>query len=188
MRPLLILVCVLAFLTAGAAALRADGSERPFAVLAEPREADDALPADVLASPTARYDLGDPATARRVGRYRDGTYYVVDGADAGHVCLVRHERDVNVVAMCASDGGEYERAPWFAVYDRHGRRASAALVPDGYTAAVLRFADGTRRPLTLTRNVAFFSTARTARLELRGPDQRTLTSPVPKTKAIRWKD
>jgi hypothetical protein len=187
MRRLLILLCTLVFVSVGTAALSADTAERPFAVLAEAREKDDWLPAEVLESRTAHYDLGEPASARRVARFHDGTYYVMDGAAAGHVCLVRHEPGVNVVAMCAADNGEYERPPGFSVYDKDFRRVTATLVPDGYTTAVLKKREGTTKRVPLTRNVAFFSTSQAARLELTGPKQRTLAAPILKARTIAWK-
>jgi hypothetical protein len=187
MRWILISLSAVAFVAVGSTALRADTDERPFAVLAEPRESDDALPAEVLESRTAAYDLGDPASARRVGAFHDGTYYMMEGAAADHICLVRHEQDVNVVAICADDGGQYERAPSFSVYDKEFRRATATIVPDGYTSALLKLRGGKTRRVPISRNVAFFSTSRAGRLELSGPEQPTLTAPIRAMRAIGWR-
>ncbi|HEX2086792.1 MAG TPA: hypothetical protein VHF89_14025 [Solirubrobacteraceae bacterium] len=157
----------------------ADDDALPFAVLGEPQGSGDALPTEVLESPTGRRDLGDPASARRVGEFHDGTYFLVEGDRRETVCLVRHEAAVHVVALCTPGFGQFRRPSIMTVLDRRHRRVSAVIVRDGYTSAVLKTRDSDIR-VPIGRNVAFFSTQRAAHLEIRGAGRRTMTMAIPK--------
>lgn len=180
---LLFVLCVVAMIAAGAATLVASDARAPYAVLSEPRKASDKMPSGVVKSPTARHDLGDPASARYVGTFHGGTYFIAEGANREDVCLVRHEPDVHVVALCTPAHATFDRPSMMTVLDKDFRRVSAVLVKDGYTTAVVKTRGADIR-VPVSRNVAFFSTTRAARLEVRGEGQPTLALSIPKMRKI----
>lgn len=183
MQRFVIMLSALAFLAAGASTLIASDETWPYRVLEETRGSDDALPQEVLDSATAHHDLGDRDSARRVGEFHGSTYYLMEGAAEETVCLVRHERDVSVAALCTPATAEFERPSMMSGLDKNYRRVSAVIVRDGYTSAVVRSGASEVR-VPVTRNGAFFSTGRAATIELRGAGKPMMSVRVPKLRSI----
>ena len=85
-----IIIAVCAFGVTATTLLATEEEPVPLSALQAARGSDDVLPDEVLSSPVAKHDLGDPGSARRVGSFHGGTYYFMRAREGSKVCLVRH--------------------------------------------------------------------------------------------------